>query len=152
LWGSLTVDAGTLVAFLAPFLPYLAGKAGGKAVEEVGKVFTDEAWGLAKSLWTRLSGALAKDPHAATSTETLAVHPDDADSQKALESAVGAVLAADPALVRDLASVWTRHPRIARAVESGTWNVQQFGKFNTTISEAQHFHIGDTYEAPPRGD
>jgi hypothetical protein len=92
------------VVFLTPFLPYLvmAGKkAGGKAVEEVGKKFTEEAWQAAQALW----GKLRHKPAVESAAQDAIALPDDADAQAAFRLQIKKLLTEDAALADEVAGL-----------------------------------------------
>lgn len=95
-----------VVAFLAPFMPYLlqAGqKAGGKALEEVGKKFGGDAWERAKTLWGKLRPKVEEKPAAQEAAQDVADAPDDEDAQAALRLQLKKLLAEDEALAHEVA-------------------------------------------------
>jgi hypothetical protein len=90
---------------LTPFLPYLltAGKkAGGKAVEEVGKEFTDEAWQQAQALWAKLR----HKPAVQSAAEDVVVAlPADTNALAALRLQIKKLLTEDALLAAEVAGL-----------------------------------------------
>ncbi|HEV7509443.1 MAG TPA: hypothetical protein VGS07_31505 [Thermoanaerobaculia bacterium] len=102
------VDLATLatgvVAFLAPFLPYLQ-QAGEKVAEEVGEKFGEGLWDKAKALWGKLSPEIAAKDHAQGAVEVLAKRPDDPRAKGAVELQIEEILAAKPGLASEVAQL-----------------------------------------------
>lgn len=94
-----------LIAFLAPFLPYLL-KAGEKAAEEAGKKLGEAAWERANALWSQLRPKVAARPAAQEAVQDLAAAPGDPDAQAALRQQLKKLLAEDPALAEAMARLW----------------------------------------------
>lgn len=93
-----------LVAFLAPFLPYLL-KAGETAAEEAGKNLGTEAWNLAKAVWQKLQPKIAGKAAAQEAAEDVAKTPNDSDAQATFRQQLKKLLADDPALAAELTSL-----------------------------------------------
>lgn len=108
-----------LASFLAPFLPYLL-KAGGAAAEEAGR----HGWQTARALWSRLGPRLR------------------AEDRRDLASALERLLAADPALAREVLALAEREPMIS---VTGTGNVVKHGRYNLDIGTVTDAHFGDRY-------
>ena len=99
------MEIAALTSFLAPFLPHLL-QAGGNLAEEAGRKLGGEAWEHAKKLWGRLQGKLEEREAAREAAEDVAQRPDDERARGALELQLEKLLAADPDLARELASLW----------------------------------------------
>nr|MBC7245283.1 hypothetical protein [Chloroflexota bacterium] len=106
------MDVGALakdvVAFLAPFLPYLvkgAKLAGQEAAKKLGEQFSEESVAAAKSLWERLRPKAEARPAAQEAVEEVAAAPQDADAQAALRLQVRQILSEDEALTAEVARV-----------------------------------------------
>jgi len=157
----ITVLAKDLVAFLAPFLPYLV-KVGEKAAEEAGKKLGGDAWDKARALWGKLRPKVEDKPAAQEAVADVAAAPQDEDVQAALRQQLRKILAEDEALAAEVARLWeeakaTGVTMIAsgeRAVVisgdvsgstivTGDQNVVQQGKYNVSIGEAKGVAIGD---------
>jgi formylglycine-generating enzyme required for sulfatase activity len=98
--------AEALVFLLAQALPFLVAageKAGGKAVEEVGKQAGAAVSGKVKEIWDRLRGEVEENPRAAGAVQDVAQMPEDEDVRAALRVQLRKLLEADPALAADLA-------------------------------------------------
>ncbi len=89
-----TTLAKDLVAFLAPFLPYLL-KAGEKAAEEAGKKLGGDAWDKVKSLW----GKLGRKDKVKAAAQAAASLPDNPAIQQGLVDEIARALEEDPALL-----------------------------------------------------
>jgi len=92
--------AQNVVHFLTPFLPYLlqvGKKAGGKAIEEIGKEFGAEAAKKAKALWHKLR----VNKNVEEAAQDVAAMPDDPDAQAALRLQLKKLLKADELLAKD---------------------------------------------------
>lgn len=109
--------------FLAPLLPYLL-KAGSAAADEAGRRAAGQGWETARKLWARLGpglrGTAARD----------------------LAPTLERLLAADPALARDVLGLAEREPSI---VVGGTGNVVKHGTYNVDIGTATGVQFGDRY-------
>lgn len=86
-----------VVAFLAPFLPYLL-KAGEKAAEEIGKKLGEAAWEQAKALWSQLRPRVEAHPPAQEALREAAADPQNAAKQETLARALVPVLQEDKSL------------------------------------------------------
>ncbi|WP_322816834.1 hypothetical protein [Chloroflexus sp.] len=93
-----------LVAFLAPFLPYLL-KAGETAAEEAGKNLSTEGWNWAKVLWQKLQLKIAGKAAAQEAAEDVAKTPNDPDAQATFRQQLKKLLADDPTLAAELTSL-----------------------------------------------
>jgi hypothetical protein len=96
------MDLSALVAFLAPFLPYLL-KGGEKAAEEAGAMFGAAAWERAKALWSKLRPKVAAKPAAQEAVQDTAKAPDDEDARTVLRVQLKKLLADDPGLASEIA-------------------------------------------------
>jgi len=106
--------AADLVAYLAPFLPYLK-KTGETVATEVVKKFGEGAWERAKALWGKLSPRVAAHDQAQGAVEVLAKRPDDPRAKGAVELQLEEILAADPGLAGEVAKL------LAAAGPRATW-------------------------------
>ncbi len=100
----LSILVTTVVAFLAPFLPYVT-KAGEKAAEEAGKKFGAAAWNQAKALWGKLWPKVEDRPAAQDAVENVANNPEDEHAREALRLQVKKVLAEDAGLAQEIAGM-----------------------------------------------
>ena len=94
----------TVVAFLAPFLPYLY-KAGEGAAGEAGKKFGAAAWDKAKALWGKLWPQVEDKPAAQEAVEDAAQNPKDEDALAALRQQMKKLLTADAALTQEITEI-----------------------------------------------
>jgi hypothetical protein len=99
------MDVAPLVAYLAPFLPYLL-KAGESAAGEAGKKFTAAAWEKAHTLWGRLKPKVEAKPAAHEAAQDVAQNPADADALAALRLQMKKLLEADENLKKEIAALW----------------------------------------------
>jgi len=104
--------AQNVVAFLAPFLPYLV-KAGEGAAKEAGKKFTGEAWERAQGLWNKLRPKVEEKPAAQEVVQDLAKDPNDRDLQAALRVQLKKLLSEDQDLAQEISALF------AEAKEAG---------------------------------
>lgn len=100
----LSILVGTVVTFLAPFLPYLT-KAGEKAAEEAGKGIGEAAWDKAKALWGKLWPKVEDKPAAQEAVEDVAQAPDNEKAQNALIWQLEKILGEDADLARAIAAL-----------------------------------------------
>lgn len=96
-----------VVAFLAPFLPYLL-KAGEKVAEEAGKKLGETAWEQAKSLWGKLRPKVEAKPAVQEAVQDVAAAPQDEDAQAALHQQLKKLLAEDKALAAEVSRWWDK--------------------------------------------
>ena len=96
--------AQVLTSVLAPVLPYLL-KAGEKAAEEAGKRIAADTWEQAKALWARLRPKVEAKPAAQEAVLEVAANPQDDDALAVLRWQLRKILAEDPALAADLATL-----------------------------------------------
>jgi hypothetical protein len=99
------MEIAALASFLAPFMRYLL-KAGEPLAEEAARKINEKAWVYAKALWARLRPKVDQEPTARAAAEDLADDPDDEDRLAALRVQLKKLLAADPALAKEMTSVW----------------------------------------------
>jgi hypothetical protein len=99
------VDINTLsneiVAYILPFLPYLA-KVGERAGEEAGKKFGLAAWQKAMAIWEKLIG----HDQVVKSARDAEHMPREADAQAALRLQIKKLLQSDEALRGELSELW----------------------------------------------
>jgi hypothetical protein len=101
-----SVLAKDVVAFLAPFLPYLVKGvklAGQEAAKKLGERFGEESVAQAKSLWERLRPKVEAKPTAQEAVQEVAAHPEDEDARAALRLQLKKVLEADEELAAEIA-------------------------------------------------
>jgi len=160
----ITALAQGLVAFLAPFLPYLlkTGKEAGKeAAKKIGEQFSEDAWERAKALWGKLRPKVEVKPAAQEAVQDVATAPDDADAQAALRLQLKKLLAEDQALAAEVTQLWEEAMAVgvtviasgersvaAQKIEgsiivTGDQSVVQQGKYNVNIGEARGMSIGN---------
>ncbi|MGB8645776.1 MAG: hypothetical protein WCF84_11105 [Anaerolineae bacterium] len=101
----ITMLANQLVAFLAPFLPFLV-KMGEQAAEESGKKLGSEAWDMAKSFYRMLTPKIEASPAMNDMLEKAASHPADSRTTGAVEVLLEDALEADKQLASDLERKW----------------------------------------------
>ncbi len=94
-------DIVTLAKFLTPFLPFLL-KAGEKAAAEAGKLFGQDAWEQAKTLWKKLLPKVEAKPAAKEVIKDAADNPDDEDVQAALRVQLKKLLKEDSDLTNEI--------------------------------------------------
>src|ERR1041385_2611106 len=97
----ITPVAQSLVAYLAPFLPYLM-KAGEKVVEEGAKKFGTVAWDQALAVWNKIRPQVEAKPAAVEAAQDVADAPDDEDAQATFRQQLKKLLRDDPELTRDI--------------------------------------------------
>jgi hypothetical protein len=94
-----------LVAFLAPFLPYLI-RLGEKVAEEAGAKLGTEGWNFAKALWGKLRPKVETKPAAQEAVGDVAQAPEDEDALAALRLQLRKLLAEDEALAGEVGRLW----------------------------------------------
>lgn len=97
-----------ILPYLIRYLPTMieAGKVvGGKALEKVIDGTTDEVWKLAVPWIRKLLRQIEDRPAALQAAQRLAVSPENADYQIALEAELGGILAADQALAVEIKQI-----------------------------------------------
>jgi hypothetical protein len=125
-----------VVAFLAPFLPYLV-KAGGEAAKEAGKKFGEAAWEQAKALWDKLRPKVEAKPAAHDAVQDAAAAPDDPDAQAALRLQLKKLLTEDETLTTELA----RLVQEGSQVMASTVIQQKAGDRAIQIGKTRDVHI-----------
>jgi hypothetical protein len=134
------VDIQTLakevVAFLAPFLPYLV-MAGGEAAKEAGKKFGEAAWEQAKALWGKLRPKVEAKPAAQEAVQDAAAAPQDEDAQAALRLQLRKLLAEDETLAGEV----TRLVQEGSQVMASTVIQQRAGDNAIQIGQARDVHV-----------
>ena len=90
-----------LVALLAPVLKGLLGGAT-DALEDAGRRGSTEAVEAARRVWKRLGPSVEGRPAAVEAAQDVAARPDDERARGALELQLEKILAAEPALAREL--------------------------------------------------
>jgi hypothetical protein len=90
-----------LVALLAPVLKGLLGDAT-DALEDAGRRGSAEAVAAARKVWKRLGPSVEGRPAAVEAAQDVAARPDDERARGALELQLEKILAAEPALAREL--------------------------------------------------
>ena len=125
-----------VVAFLAPFLPYLV-KAGGEAAKEAGKKFGEAAWEQAKALWGKLHPKVEAKPAAQEAVQDAAAAPQDEDAQAALRLQLKKLLAEDETLAVEVA----RLVQEGSQVMASTIIQQKAGDRAIQIGQARDVHI-----------
>jgi len=100
----LTALAQNIVAFLAPFLPYLI-KGAEETVQEIGKQFGGDTWQQAKALWGRLRPKVEAKPAAQEAVQDLAKSPDDEDAKTVLRVQLKKLLTEDDSLAKEIAQL-----------------------------------------------
>jgi hypothetical protein len=114
-----------LVAFLAPFLPYLT-RLGTKAAEEAGKHLGEEAWTTARHVWDALWPTVETKPGPREAVADAAADPDDSDAQAALRHQLKKLLTEEPALAAALSAVMqpTQAQGITISQTAGSHSIQ----------------------------
>lgn len=98
--------AQAVTAFLAPFLPYLVGKAGDALAEVTVEKSLEAAWERATILWGKLRPMVERKPAAQEAAEHVAQDSGDEDAQTALRLQVKKLLTEDTALAAEVARLW----------------------------------------------
>jgi hypothetical protein len=93
-----------VVAFLAPFLPYLVN-AGRRAAEDAIEGLGAHAWEYAQTLWGKLHPGLAKRPAADEAVRDAAADPNDEAALGALQMQLRKIFTEDPALAQEVADL-----------------------------------------------
>jgi hypothetical protein len=94
-----------LVAFLAPFLPYLI-RLGENVAEAAGAKLGAEGWNFAKALWGKLRPKVEAKPAAQEAVGDVAHAPEDEDALAALRLQLRKLLAEDEALAGEVGRLW----------------------------------------------
>lgn len=135
------MDVSTLardvVAFLAPFLPYLVKGvklAGQEAAKKLGERVSEESLAGAKSLWEKLRPKVEAKPAAQEAAQEVADNPDDADAQAALRLQLRKILSADEGLAVEVGHLWEQiQPRGTTVVASGERSVAVGGDVSGSV-------------------
>ncbi len=133
------MEVAALTAFLSPFLPALM-RAGESAAEAVAKRVGDEALEHAKALWGRLRPKVEEKPAAAEAARKVADAPDDPRWQIALELQIEDLLAEDPGLAREIASLW-QQAEAAGVLAAGERSVAVRGDVSGIIITGDSAHV-----------
>ena len=120
-----------LLAFLAPFLPYLL-KMGEKAAEETGKKLGAEAWEGATALWTKLQPKVQAKPAAQEAVQEAAAHPEDEDAQAALRLQLRKLLAEDETLAGEVQRMLDT-PAVRQVIAEGARSVAIGGSMSGSV-------------------
>lgn len=94
-----------IVAYLIPFLPYLA-KAGDKAFEEAGKQLGTGVSEKFKSLWGKLMSKAESKPAAKEALSDVEKTPEDEDAQAALRLQLKKLFTEDENFAQEIALLW----------------------------------------------
>jgi hypothetical protein len=100
------MDLTTLVAFLAPVLPFLL-KGGEEAAKAAGAKFGDAAWERAKTIWSKLHPKVVAKEAAREAVQDVAKAPDDEDARASLRQQLKKLFAEDTALASEIAQQLT---------------------------------------------
>ncbi|GEM_PF-491086 len=95
-----------LVTLLKPFLPHLL-KEDEDFPEEVSREIDPYAWEIAKAIWSSIKPEIDKRPTIQEAFRDVAITPYDEDALASLRFRLKKLLAQDPALADELASLWT---------------------------------------------
>lgn len=112
-----------LVTLLKPFLSYLL-KEDEDFPEEVSREIDPYAWEIAKAIWSSIKPEIDKRPTIQEAFRDVAIAPYDEDALASLRFRLKKLLAQDPVLTDELASLWME--------ASTTFKVVGFGKEFTT--------------------
>lgn len=118
----ITPVAQSLVAYLAPFLPYLM-KAGEKVVEEGAKKFGTAAWDQALAVWNKIRPQMEAKPAAVEAAQDVAEAPDDEDAQATLRQQLKKLLRDDPDLTSEIEKLIKSNRISTTVTASGTRSV-----------------------------
>jgi hypothetical protein len=132
-----TLSAG-LVNVLARLLPFLTGMgeaAGNAAAESAGRAIGDAAVKRSTALWDRLWPKLRGEASARQAVAAVAKNPDGKHGRTMLAHAIAPVLARDPELAREAATL------LQQVTVIGDKNVVQSGKTNISIGKARDVDI-----------
>jgi len=141
-----------LVALLAPLLPRLTDVstvAAYAAADQIGQRIGQAAVQRSTALWDRLWPRLRDRSAARQAVTAIAKNPDAKDARDALTLEVAALLAHDPELARETATL-LRHVGVAnnvgRITISGDRNVVQTDGPNISIGRAHNVQFHDRSE------
>jgi hypothetical protein len=128
------VDIGAVVAAVVPYLSALAGAYGHAVIEKVSDESADAAADATVGIGRRILRRLLAIPHAGqaigAAVTDLAEHPDDEDFTAGVRAQVKKAIAADPALLAEIAQL------LADAEADP-------GKYRVAVSGSQGVQIGD---------
>jgi len=96
--------AETVTIMLAPALPFLVS-GGEEMIRQAGKELSEEGLELAKKLWNRLRPKIEERPEAQSAARVAAKAPKDEDARAGLRFQLREILAADPGLASELATL-----------------------------------------------
>ena len=125
-----------VMPFLIRYLPQLAeaGKfVGGKALEKIVENATDEGWKFAAPWFGKLVGRIEESPAARPLAEKVALSPDNAKYQTALEVQLEDLLIADPPLADQISRLLQQAEREQVIVRQGDRGVFVKGDNSGTI-------------------
>ena len=126
------MDAASLTAFLAPFLPYLLS-AGREFADESARSLGAAAWEHAQQLWGRLQGAVEERPAAVEAAHDVAATPDDRRARTVLEVQLEKLLMTDPDLARDVNELWDQGAGVRVTIASGERSVAIGGNAHGSV-------------------
>ena len=92
------MDVVALTAFLAPCLPFLLGKVGAPALEEVASKLGEDTWEKAKEIWAKLQPKVESEAAAKVVTEKLANKPNSEAWKEAFQEELETIFENEPAL------------------------------------------------------
>ena len=96
--------AETVTIVLAPALPFLVS-GGEEMIRQAGKTLGEEGLELAKKLWGRLWPKIEESPDAQSAARVAAKAPEEEDARAGLRFQLREILAADPGLASELATL-----------------------------------------------
>jgi|SRR5947209_2311513 len=114
--------AHSVITVIAPYLPYVL-TAGGKAAEGALKKAGEDAWGKAKTLWSKLGPSIENDPAAVAMAQKVAASPDDQRAQSALEIYIEEILRNDVALADEVARLLNAGGSFNQVIAAGKGSV-----------------------------
>jgi hypothetical protein len=128
------MDVSTLVAFLAPLVPYLV-KGGQAAAEEVGKKVGGGVWDRASAIWHAISPKVASAPGLSELVEDLQKNPADEAARGALVYHLQKLFAKDATLKAAVEQIWTSTDKAAvqTVIASGERAVAAGGDVTGTV-------------------
>ena len=99
------MDVTTLTAFLAPCLPFLLGKVGAPALEEVASKLGEDTWEKAKEIWARLRPKVESEAAAKVASEKLATKPNSEAWKEAFQEELEAIFQKEPTLADEITEI-----------------------------------------------